>query len=231
MNFYVNINPVCHSMTIDTACSGSLVAVDVACRYLRSQEICGAIVAGCNLYLNPEHNMDFGAMKEASSISGKCHTFDAKADGYVKSEGVNAVVLKRLKDALSDGDPIRAIIRGSASNSDGYTPGIASPSPKAQASALRKAYANAHIQDLALTGYIECHGTGTQAGDPIEYVFICASTSTPDMSFVDASQGCWNIVRVCSYSITQSTPAHWICMSWYAMKTRHELTSRRSKVT
>ena len=157
-------------MTLDTACSGSLVAVDVACRYLRTQEISGAIVAGCNLYLNPEHNMDFGAMKEASSISGRCHTFDAKADGYVKSEGVNTVVLKRLKDAIRNGDPVRAIIRGSASNSDGYTPGIASPSSKAQASALRKAYSNAGIQDFNLTGYLECHGTGTQAGDPIEYV-------------------------------------------------------------
>ena len=159
-------------MTLDTACSGSLVAVHVACRFLHSREIDGAIVAGCNLYLNPEHNMDFGAMKGASSMSGRCHTFDAKADGYIKSEGVNAVILKRLQDALRDGDPIRAIIRGSASNSNGYTPGIASPSAEAQASAIRKAYANAGIQDFGLTGYLECHGTGTQKGDPVEYILF-----------------------------------------------------------
>ena len=157
-------------MTIDTACSGSLVAVDVACRCLRTRGIAGAIVAGCNLYLNPEHNMDFSAMKEASSISGRCHTFDAKADGYVKSEGVNAIVLKPLRDALRDGDPVRAIIRGSSTNSDGYTPGIASPSSATQASAVRKAYSQAHIHDLNLTGYLECHGTGTPKGDPVEYV-------------------------------------------------------------
>ncbi|KAL8683912.1 MAG: hypothetical protein Q9186_000123 [Xanthomendoza sp. 1 TL-2023] len=156
------------SMTIDTACSGSLVSVDVACRYLQSGEIDGAIVGAANLYLSPEHNMDGGAMKGASSLSGRCHTFDVKADGYIKAEGVNAVILKRLSDAIRDGDPIRSIIRGSATNSDGRTPGIASPSSEAQATAIRAAYANAGITDLSGTTYLECHGTGTQAGDPTE---------------------------------------------------------------
>lgn len=107
-------------------------------------------------------------MKGASSLSGKCHTFDIKADGYIKAEAVNAVILKRLDDALRDRDPIRAIIRGTATNSDGRTPGIASPSSEAQAAAIRAAYANASITDLSKTTYIECHGTGTQAGDPLE---------------------------------------------------------------
>ncbi|KAI9676001.1 MAG: Type I Iterative PKS [Caeruleum heppii] len=156
------------SMTIDTACSGSLVSLDVACRYLKTGEINGAIVAGANLYLSPEHNMDGGAMKGASSLSGKCHTFDVKADGYIKAEGINAVVLKRLSDAVRDRDAIRAIIRGSATNSDGRTPGIASPSSEAQATAIRAAYANAGITDYSETIYLECHGTGTQAGDPTE---------------------------------------------------------------
>ncbi|KAI9742768.1 MAG: hypothetical protein M1818_003497 [Claussenomyces sp. TS43310] len=156
------------SFTIDTACSGGLVAVDVACRYLNTREINGAIVAASNLYLSPEHNMDGGAMKGAASLSGKCHTFDVKADGYCKAEAVNAVILKRLDDAIRDGDPIRAIIRGSAQNSDGRTPGIASPSSEAQAVAIRAAYANAGITDFNATTYLECHGTGTQAGDPIE---------------------------------------------------------------
>ncbi|KAL8895775.1 MAG: hypothetical protein Q9192_003453 [Flavoplaca navasiana] len=121
-----------------------------------------------NVLSSPEHNMDGGAMKGASSLSGRCHTFDVKADGYIKAEGVNAVILKRLSDAIRDGDPIRAVIRGSATNSDGRTPGIASPSSEAQATAIRAAYANAGITDLSGTAYLECHGTGTQAGDPTE---------------------------------------------------------------
>ena len=142
-------------MTVDTACSGSLVSLDIACRYLHLRDIEGAIVAGCNLFLSPEHNTDLMAMQGASTKSGRCHVFDAKADGYIKSEAVNAIVLKRLDNAIADGDPIRAIIRGTSSNSDGWTPGIASPSSSAQASAIRKAYANADISDLTLTGYLE----------------------------------------------------------------------------
>ncbi|KAL6716017.1 hypothetical protein ACLMJK_006979 [Lecanora helva] len=171
------------SMTIDTACSGSLVSVDVACRYLSSGEIDGAIIGGANLYLSPEHNMDGGAMKGASSLSGRCHTFDVKADGYIKAEGINAVILKRLSDAVRDRDPIRAVIRGTATNSDGRTPGIASPSAAAQAIAIRAAYANAGISDLGGTGYLECHGTGTQAGDPSEVggvSSVFASSRTAD---------------------------------------------------
>ncbi|KAI3391508.1 hypothetical protein diail_7206 [Diaporthe ilicicola] len=156
------------SMTIDTACSGSLVGLDVACRYLNTREINGALVAGANMYLSPEHVMDSGPMKGAASLSGRCHTFDEKADGYIKAEAVNCVMLKRLSDAVRDGDPIRAIVRGTATNSDGRTPGIASPSSEAQAMATKAAYANAGITDLSATGYIEMHGTGTQAGDPQE---------------------------------------------------------------
>ncbi|KAI1361343.1 putative polyketide synthase [Xylaria arbuscula] len=156
------------SMTIDTACSGSLVGLDVACRYLSSGEINGALVGGANLYLSPEHVMDSGPMKGAASLSGRCHTFDKKADGYIKAEAVNCVMLKRLADAERDGDPIRAIIRGTATNSDGRTPGIASPSSQAQAAATKSAYANAGISDFSTTAYVEMHGTGTQAGDPEE---------------------------------------------------------------
>ncbi|KUI66526.1 Lovastatin diketide synthase LovF [Cytospora mali] len=146
----------------------SLVSLDVACRYLQTGEAVGAIVAGANIYLSPEHVMDSGAMKGAASLSGKCHTFDAKADGYIKAEGVNAVYLKRLSDAVRDGDPIRAVIRGTSTNSDGRTPGIASPSAEAQAMAIRAAYANAGISNFNDTSYLEFHGTGTQAGDPTE---------------------------------------------------------------
>ncbi|GLA87701.1 type I Iterative Polyketide synthase (PKS) [Aspergillus tubingensis] len=156
------------SMTIDTACSGSLVSLDIAARYLQTGEIDTAIVAGCNLYMSPEHCIDMSNLSGAASPSGRCHTFDAKADGYIKAEAVNMVILKRLPDALRQHDPIRAIVRGSATNSDGWTAGIASPSPEAQAAATRQAYRNAGISNLNDTSYVECHGTGTRAGDPIE---------------------------------------------------------------
>ncbi|ATY62880.1 Beta-ketoacyl synthase [Cordyceps militaris] len=151
------------SMTIDTACSGSLAGLDVACRYLKTGEIDSAIIAASNLYLNPEHVMDIGAVGNAHSPTGLCHTFDITADGYVKAEAVSSIVIKRLSDAIRDGDPVRAVIRGSSTNSDGRTPGIASPSAEAQAVAIRAAYANAGITSLNDTAYLECHGTGTQA--------------------------------------------------------------------
>ncbi len=157
-----------NSMTIDTACSGSLVAIDLACRYLQTGDADGAIVAGCNLYLCPEHTMDQSAFRVTASLSGRCHTFDAKADGYLKAEAVNMVILKRLDDALRDRDPIRGVIRGTSANSNGWTPGIASPSSEAQSVAIRTAYARAGISDFQATSYLECHGTGTQAGDPLE---------------------------------------------------------------
>ena len=150
------------SMTIDTACSGSLVGLDVACRYLQTREMDAGIIATSNLYLNPEHVMDIGAVGNAHSPTGLCHTFDVSADGYVKAEAVSAIIVKRLSDAIRDGDPIRAVIRGSSTNSDGRTPGIASPSAEAQAVAIRAAYARAGITDFSETSYLECHGTGTQ---------------------------------------------------------------------
>ena len=169
------------SMTIDTACAGSLVSVDVACRYLQTQQIDGAVVAGANLYLSPDQNQDMGAMRVTSSATGRCHTFDAKADGYCKAEAVNAIILKRLDDAIRDRDPIRGVIRGTSTNSDGWTPGIASPSADAQAVAIRAAYSAAGIDNFNNTGYLECHGTGTLAGDPIE-VAAAASVFSPTRS-------------------------------------------------
>ncbi|KAH9226001.1 hypothetical protein K456DRAFT_1755087 [Colletotrichum gloeosporioides 23] len=156
------------SMTIDTACSGSLVGIDVASRYLQTREIDAAIIATSNLYLNPEHVMDIGGVGHAHSPTGLCHTFDVSADGYVKAEAVSSVIIKRLSDAIRDRDPIRAVILGSSTNSDGRTPGIASPSAEAQAAAIRAAYASAGITNFNDTTYLECHGTGTQAGDPTE---------------------------------------------------------------
>ncbi|TVY83046.1 Fumagillin dodecapentaenoate synthase [Lachnellula suecica] len=156
------------SMTIDTACSSSLTAIDAACRYLDTYQADGMIVGGAKLWITPEHNEVSGPMRTAFSSTGKCHSFDAKADGYVKGEAINVMFLKRYDDAVRDGDPIRAVIRGTASNHCGHTPGMASPSSEAQAAAIRTAYANAGIENFNDTGFLECHGTGTLAGDPIE---------------------------------------------------------------
>ncbi|KAE8151513.1 hypothetical protein BDV25DRAFT_138748 [Aspergillus avenaceus] len=160
------------SIPVDTACSSSLVALDMACKSLHLGEINGAIVAASSLVLHPEYGCDSGPIKNTHSPTGRCHTFDANADGYIKAEGINAVILKRLDDAVQDGDPIRAVIRGIANNHSGRTPGIASPSAEAQAAAIRKAYQNADITDYSVTSYLECHGTGTLAGDPVEVTGI-----------------------------------------------------------
>ncbi|RYC54291.1 hypothetical protein CHU98_g11917 [Xylaria longipes] len=166
------------SMTIDTACSGALVGVDLANRYLQTGEISAAIVAGCNIYLSPEHVMDGLSVNGTASLSGFCHTFDAKADGYIKAEAVNMVFLKRLDDAIRDKNAIRAVIRGTATGSDGWTPGIASPSSTAQATTIFQAYSNAGITDIGATTYIECHGTGTRAGDVVEVTGIASVFSS-----------------------------------------------------
>ncbi|KAH7629517.1 putative polyketide synthase [Sordaria sp. MPI-SDFR-AT-0083] len=157
------------SVTFDTGCSGSLVGLDMAVRTLQTGQATAAIVASSNLYLNPDHVVDNrGTMGKAHSPSGLCHTFDSMADGYIKAEGVGCVIIKRLSDAVRDRDPIRAIVLGTATNSNGRTNGISSPSAEAQAAAIRAAYQNAGITDLNDTQYLECHGTGTPAGDPIE---------------------------------------------------------------
>ncbi|KAI0383025.1 hypothetical protein F5Y04DRAFT_270134 [Hypomontagnella monticulosa] len=156
------------SVTLDTACSGSLQGLDLACRYLQSGDVDAAIVATSNLYMSPEHLIDTGNIGSAHSPTALCHTFDVAADGYVKAEAVSAIIVKRLDDAIRDRDPIRGVVLGTASNSNGRTAGIASPSSTAQAMAIRAAYAHAGITDLNLTTYLECHGTGTQAGDPTE---------------------------------------------------------------
>ncbi|KAI8626383.1 hypothetical protein F5Y19DRAFT_221991 [Xylariaceae sp. FL1651] len=166
ISYFLNIKGP--SITIDTACSGSLVGLDMASRVLQSGEVDAAIVATSNIYLNPDHVIDAGNVGQAHSPTGLCHTFDVDADGYVKAEAVSCVIVKRLSDAIRDRDPIRSVIRGLASNSNGRTGGIASPSAEAQAAAIRQAYLNAGISNLNDTQYLECHGTGTQAGDPTE---------------------------------------------------------------
>jgi acyl transferase domain-containing protein/acyl-CoA synthetase (AMP-forming)/AMP-acid ligase II/acyl carrier protein len=154
------------SIAIDTACSSSLVAIHMACESLRSAETNLAIAGAVNLILSPEVTIAFSHARMMAA-DGRCKTFDAKADGYVRAEGAGAVVLKRLSDALRDRDHILALIRGSAVNQDGRTAGIAAPNASAQQSVIREALAQAGVAPRELT-YIEAHGTGTSIGDPIE---------------------------------------------------------------
>jgi len=154
------------SVAIDTACSSSLVAIHMACESLRSAETNLAIAGAVNLILSPEVTIAFSHARMMAA-DGRCKTFDAKADGYVRGEGAGAVVLKRLSDALRDRDHILALIRGSAVNQDGRTAGIAAPNASAQQAVIREALAQAGVAPGELT-YLEAHGTGTSIGDPIE---------------------------------------------------------------
>ncbi|KAL2867458.1 type I polyketide synthase [Aspergillus lucknowensis] len=156
------------SVVLDTACSSSLYAVHMACAAIDAGECDGAIAAGANLVQSPEQHL--GTMK-AGVLSGTstCHTFDASADGYGRADGIGAVYLKKLSKALEDNDPIRGIIRGSAVNANGKTNGITLPSSDGQEAVIRKAYAKAGLEyRFNETDYVECHGTGTAVGDPIE---------------------------------------------------------------
>ena len=154
------------SLAIDTACSSSLVAVHLACQSLRRGEATLALAAGANLILSPEISANF-AKAGFLAPDGRCKSFDARANGYVRGEGVGVVVLKPLALALADGDPIHAVIRGSAVNQDGRSNGLTAPNRQAQEDVLRAAYRAAGVAPGSVQ-YVEAHGTGTFLGDPIE---------------------------------------------------------------
>jgi acyl transferase domain-containing protein/NADPH:quinone reductase-like Zn-dependent oxidoreductase/acyl carrier protein len=154
------------SFTVDTACSSSLVALHQACEALRSGQIEAALVGGVGMLLAPQSFVGFCAASMLSP-SGRCHAFDARANGYVRAEGGGVVMLKPLGAALAAGDPIRALIRGTGVNSDGRTPGLSLPNKAAQAALLRDVYSHFGL-DCSDLAYVEAHGTGTPAGDPIE---------------------------------------------------------------
>ena len=154
------------SMAIDSACSSALVAVHLACESLRRGDATLALAGGVNLNIIPESAIGmskFGGL----SPDGRCFTFDARANGYVRGEGGGVVVLKRLSRALADGDVIYCVIRGCAVNNDGASNGLTAPNPLAQEAMLRLAYRRAGV-DPADVQYVELHGTGTELGDPIE---------------------------------------------------------------
>ncbi|HEV7672588.1 MAG TPA: SDR family NAD(P)-dependent oxidoreductase [Thermoanaerobaculia bacterium] len=154
------------SVAVDTACSSSLVALHLACRSLRDGDFDLALAGGVNLILDPQVTAGF-AQAGMMAPDGLCKTFDATADGYVRGEGCGVVVLKRLADALRDGDPVLGLIRGTAINQDGRSNGLTAPNGLAQEAVVRGALADAGVEPWQI-GYVETHGTGTPLGDPIE---------------------------------------------------------------
>jgi acyl transferase domain-containing protein/SAM-dependent methyltransferase len=160
------------SMAIDTACSSSLVAVHQACRSLREGECNVALAAGVNVILTPHANINF-CKSRMLAPDGRCKTFDAGADGYVRGEGCAVVVLKRLPSALASGDRILAVIRGSAVNQDGRSGGLTAPNGPAQEAVIGEALVAADVVPHEVS-YLEAHGTGTSLGDPIEVRAACA---------------------------------------------------------
>ncbi|KAK2777211.1 polyketide synthase [Colletotrichum kahawae] len=157
------------SIVVKTGCSASLVALDMACHSLRAGECAAAVVLGVNLITSPLMTLLYTA-QGLLSPSGCCRTFDAAANGYGRGEAVNAVFLRRLSDAERAGDPIRALVRASATGHDGRKVGQLKPDAAAQELLIRKTYALAGIpySQFGDTAWIECHGTGTAVGDPIE---------------------------------------------------------------
>jgi acyl transferase domain-containing protein len=153
-------------MAIDTACSSSLVAIHLACRSLREGECTLALVGGANVILSPALGLNF-SQAGVMAADGRCKTFDARADGYVRGEGAGIVVLKPLGHALADGDPIYAVIRGSATNQDGRTNGLMAPGRLSQEAVLAEAYRRADLLP-GVVQYVEAHGSGTSLGDAIE---------------------------------------------------------------
>ncbi len=154
------------SLTIDAAQASALVAVHLACESLRAGESMLALAGGVNLVADPDSTSRAGRFGGLSP-DGRCFTFDARANGYVRGEGGGCVVLKPLARAVADGDPVYCVIRGSAVNNDGATDGLTVPSVRAQTDVLRRAYERAAV-DPADVQYVELHGTGTGVGDPIE---------------------------------------------------------------
>nr|VFJ45201.1 MAG: thioester reductase domain-containing protein [Candidatus Kentron sp. DK] len=154
------------SLALDTACSSSLVALHLACQGLREGESELALAGGVNLNLSPETTV-FLSRVQGLSPDGRCKTFDASADGFSRGEGCGIVVLKRLPDALADGDNVLAVIRGSAIIHDGPSSGFTVPNGLSQEKTIRRALERARVAPAQIS-YVETHGTGTSLGDPIE---------------------------------------------------------------
>ena len=158
------------AITVDTSCSSGLVALHLACQSLDRGES-DLAVAGAAMALLESRVSAAASAQGMLSPTGRCHTFDVAADGFVRSEGCGVVLLKRLPDALRDGDRILAVVRGTAANQDGRSETITTPSSDAQAAVYRAALETAGV-DPATVGMVEAHGTGTPVGDPLEFTSL-----------------------------------------------------------
>ncbi len=208
------------SLSLDTACSSSLVAVHLACQALRAGDCRMALAGGVNLILGPDI---FIALSRARMLApdGRCKAFDAAADGFARGEGCGIVVLKRLRDAVADGDRILAVIRGSAVNQDGASSGLTAPSGPAQREVIREALERAGVEPRQV-GYLEAHGTGTQLGDPLELralqeVFSADRAGTPrlvigsvktNIGHVEAAAGVAGLIKLVLSLQHREIPAH-----------------------
>ncbi|MGR3219881.1 MAG: SDR family NAD(P)-dependent oxidoreductase [Candidatus Anammoxibacter sp.] len=194
------------SMSVDTACSSSLVSLHLACQSLRANECGMAFAGGVGLILTPELFINFSKAKMLAP-DGRCKTFDASANGYVRGEGCGMVLLKRLNDALSDNDNIFAVIKGSAVNQDGAGAGFTVPNGQSQQRVIRQAMVNANVAPDDVS-YIEAHGTGTSLGDPIEVaalgeVFkqhsltkpLCIGTVKTNIGHLEAAAGIAGFIK------------------------------------
>ena len=165
------------AMSVDTACSSSLVTIHLACQSLRAGDCELALAGGVNLIL-AEHSTQALDTTQALSPDGRCKTFDASANGFVRGEGCGLLLLERLSDARRNGHSVLAIVRGSAVNQDGRSTGLTAPNVRSQERLLRDALLNASLTEKDID-YVECHGTGTSLGDPIEVEALSAVYGAP----------------------------------------------------
>lgn len=196
------------SIPLDNACASSLTALHLACRSIRQGECDQALVAGANLLLSPLKYVHFSRLG-ALSPTGRCHTFDRKADGYVPGEGVVSVLIKPLARAVADGDNIHAVIRATAINHVGRSNNPLAPRPELQIRMLQDAWARAGIDPRRLS-YLEAHGTGTKLGDPIEIgaltkafkahtsdrQFCAIGSAKAHMGHLEAAAGLTSLIKV-----------------------------------
>ncbi|CAG2008545.1 unnamed protein product [Fusarium graminearum] len=158
-------NRTLYSMVVRTACSSSMIALHLACQDILSGDCAdGAIIGGINLIITPRTTV---ALTEQGVLSedGRCKTFDADADGYARGEGVSAIYIKKLSDAVRDRDPIRAVIRSNCAAADGKTAGFTLPNPESHEKLMRRGHRLAGISDFSKTAMVECHGTGTAVSE------------------------------------------------------------------
>ncbi len=208
------------SLAVDTACSSSLVALHLACQSLRQGESQLAIAGGVNLILTPQLTIGFSQARMMAA-DGRCKTFDAEADGYVRGEGCGMVVLKRLSEAQRDGDPILAVIQGSAVNQDGLSNGLTAPNGTAQQAVIRQALQQAGVTPDQIS-YVETHGTGTALGDPIEVNALVNALNVDramthpcwigsvktNIGHLEAAAGIAGLIKVVLSLQHQEVPAH-----------------------